>query len=90
MLFLVLNIIINAFNLRFAIRKNTKTILPYKFISCPFIFINIFETSFFCNYTGKAEKIISDRQRKLRRAQNKRIKENYNLTKAKNNKQRAA
>lgn len=44
----------------------------------------------YSKYTGKAEKIISDRQRKLQRAQNKRIKENYNLTKAKNNKQEAA
>lgn len=41
-------------------------------------------------YTGKAEKIFSDRQKKLQKAQNRRIKENYKLIKADNNKQKAA
>lgn len=44
----------------------------------------------YAKYTAKAEKIFSDRQKKLQRAQKKRIKENYNLIKAKNNKQKAA
>jgi len=41
-------------------------------------------------YTGKAEKIFSDRQEKLQKAQNRRIKENYKLIKADNKKQKAA
>ena len=42
-------------------------------------------------YTGKAEKIFSERQKKLRKAKNRRIKENYKqLIKVENNKQKAA
>lgn len=45
----------------------------------------------YAKYTGKAEKILSERQKKLKRAKNRRIKENYKqLIKAENNKQKAA
>lgn len=45
----------------------------------------------YAKYTGKAEKIFSERQKKLRKAKKRRIKENYRqLIKAENNKQKAA
>ena len=44
----------------------------------------------YAKYTGKAEKIFSERQKKLKRAKNRRIKENYKFIKADNNKQKAA
>jgi len=44
----------------------------------------------YAKYTGKAEKIFLDRQKKLKRAKSRRIKENYKLKNAENNKQKAA
>jgi putative transposase len=44
----------------------------------------------YAKYTWKAEKIFTERQKKLKRAKNRRIKENYKFIKAENNKQKAA